>query len=670
MPDACIDITSLILDFLIMRCLIMASARFGITSALSLVVLLTHASQIFAQQVCTNAGTDISCVITGSYNGTNFGPFNGAGSLTVMNNADIVDTNTALTSVATGGVSVTNNGALSGANLWALDAEVLGGSGRISVVNNSSVQSAQGSGIRTFNQGPAQTLPDTIINFGIASGLVGINQVANSTDVITVNYGKVSGSLLGILAQSTGSSTVVNAGTVVGGGAGRFGIQVGYFNQNSPSVLVNSGGILNFGGTAIILATTDNALVLAPGSFIVGNIQLNGTRKAVQVDVGNQNLTFTSLASATVTGSVPVAVVGNRIVSVDPTGFAGAGRTLMDFTRAVSGLLGGRSGDGAAGGGTLGFAADSAVADDVFAQVLGYAQPATGAVWFKNPSLTTADGTTVWAKGFYGQRIQQADGPVLRSVTNFYGGALGLDRQVQGDLRLGAVVGGGNISSSFDLNAGDLRSDIGFGGLYGRKDFGRTFLDFALLGGASSNRATRARINNNLLAGGLETATASYGGWFVSPELAVGVRTELAPGWTVTPAARLRYLAAGFDGFTEAGSTANLTVGSRTSQNVEERGELSVTRTATSELGRLQISFAGGVIGQQRVGDGGINAVVLGQALAFATPGKASLAGGFASASFDWRMRNNASLFAGTEYVAMNDSSGTITGKAGVRIGF
>ncbi|CAN0406409.1 unnamed protein product, partial [Phaeothamnion confervicola] len=137
-----------------------------------------------------------------------------------MNNADIVDTNTALTSVATGGVSVTNNGALSGANLWALDAEVLGGSGRISVVNNGSVQSAQGSGIRTFNQGPAQTLPDTIINFGIASGLVGINQVANSTDVITVNYGKVSGSLLGILAQSTGSSTVVNAGTVVGGGAG------------------------------------------------------------------------------------------------------------------------------------------------------------------------------------------------------------------------------------------------------------------------------------------------------------------------------------------------------------------------------------------------------------------------------------------------------------------
>jgi hypothetical protein len=56
--------------------------------------------------------------------------------------------------------------------------------------------------------------------------------------------------------------------------------------------------------------------------------------------------------------------------------------------------------------------------------------------------------------------------------------------------------------------------------------------------------------------------------------------------------------------------------------------------------------------------------------LTFATPGKSSTAGGYASVSLDWRTKSGVSMFAAAEYNAMTDSSNIITGKAGFRVGF
>ena len=574
----------------------------------------------------------------------------------------------------------------------------------------------------TVNIAPV-TLPSKgVPAFGIGGSATGISTLASFGNATTVNNGNVSVtgfSTTGILTTTNfGTATTVNSGTVsvVGTvnngpptvssqivGGTNFGIKTSAFNGNATvinsgtvsvsgphnvgisifapgaSVLINSGTISAPGGIAIQFGNPfdPDTVTLLPGSYIVGAINLIGVNDTVNVNAGSQNLTFNTLAGATVTGNVPYIVSGNRIVSVDPTGFAVTDRALMDFTRAISATLGGRASDAAASGGAgtggaLGFAAydDSASRfDDAFAQAMGYAKAADNAVVFKNPTMTTPDGTTVWAKGFYGQRTQQADGPVLRSVTNFYGGAIGVDRLARPDLRLGGLVGGGAINTSIDLNSGGAVSDIVFAGVYGRKDFGPAFVDFALLGGHTSNRTTR-NVNNNLLANGLETATASFGGWFFSPEIAAGYRYDFAPGWTVTPTARLRYLAANYDGFAETGSTANLTAGGRTLQNAEERADLTLTRTMLSDAGRFQVGLTAGVLGQQRTGSGSVNAILLGQALAFATPGKSSISGGYAGASLDWRTRSGVSLFAAAEYTAMSDSSNTVTGKAGLRYGF
>lgn len=76
-----------------------------------------------------------------------------------------------------------------------------------------------------------------------------------------------------------------------------------------------------------------------------------------------------------------------------------------------------------------------------------------------------------------------------------------------------------------------------------------------------------------------------------------------------------------------------------------------------------------GVLGQQRTGSN-LNTILLGQALAFATPGKSSIYGGYGGGSLDFRIRNGLSVFAAAEYTAMSDSSNTVTGKAGLRYGF
>ncbi len=84
----------------------------------------------------------------------------------------------------------------------------------------------------------------------------------------------------------------------------------------------------------------------------------------------------------------------------------------------------------------------------------------------------------------------------------------------------------------------------------------------------------------------------------------------------------------------------------------------------------MQLGVTAGVLGQQRTGAGNVNATLLGQALAFATPGKSSIYGGYGGGSLDWRIKNSMSVFAAAEYTAMSDSSNTVTGKAGLRYGF
>jgi uncharacterized protein with beta-barrel porin domain len=54
-----------------------------------------------------------------------------------------------------------------------------------------------------------------------------------------------------------------------------------------------------------------------------------------------------------------------------------------------------------------------------------------------------------------------------------------------------------------------------------------------------------------MAASGLEVATASYGGWFISPEVTYGYRIPVN-AITVTPRLRVRYVGGALDGYSES----------------------------------------------------------------------------------------------------------------------
>ena len=141
--------------------------------------------------------------------------------------------------------------------------------------------------------------------------------------------------------------------------------------------------------------------------------------------------------------------------------------------------------------------------------------------------------------------------------------------------------------------------------------------------------------------------------------------------YTLTPSLRLRYLYGSYDGYTETGTTtAPLTMGSRTVGALEERGELKLTRTVTfTPQSQLSMSAYGGVLGTQRAGDSLLNAAFLGQAIPFASPGAASVWGGFGGGGLEWRT-GNVTLFSMAEYLALSDNSNIVSGRAGLRVGF
>ena len=494
------------------------------------------------------------------------------------------------------------------------------------------------------------------------------------------NSGNVAGGI--VLAGGTGGAGGQGGAASVGGNGGAGGSVV-FSNRGSVvGGLTLTGGAGGAGGTgASGNGSTGSggsaSLDVYAGSRIAGAITLNGAANNLAFFGGNYIYTLNSLAGVKITANgAPFVVSGNTVFVIDPTGFGANWRALTDFTRAVADGVPAFSGGVPGGSGPLAFAGSesSSRIADAFAAMPGLASAyAADSAILKAPTAYYADGTTVWARGFAGQRVQQQDGVQLRNANLLYGGMIGADLAARPDLRYGIFIGGGQVRTSIDADQGGSQSDLVFGGAYARYDTGRSFLHAAIQGGNSRNATTR-NINNNLVAGAMEIAHASFDGWYVSPEATVGHYVALGrladAAYTLTPSLRVRYLYGDYGGYTETGTIAPLTTGGQTVSAWEERGEVKLTRTvAFNPMNQLSASIAGGVLGTQRAGGTTINATMLGQAIPFATPGKLDVWGGFGALGFEWRARN-VTVFSAAEYLALSDNSNVVSGRAGLRVGF
>jgi len=483
-----------------------------------------------------------------------------------------------------------------------------------------------------------------------------------------------SGNIAGGISASTGAAIVTNSGTITATAVNGIGIRAG-----TTGNVTNSGTISGGSGTAIRFnaggAPGSDTLTILPGARFGGLVDFGGGADKVNFGAGSWIITTANFDKGLSTVSTPgnsYFVTPNQIVVADVSGFGLQNRAIMDITGWINSVLPDApvSAPGGNGGANSFAAVDTAASPfEAFANfpqdALGYA--ATKAPAVKAASATYADGNAVWVKGFGGQRQQDSNGAVIGGTTTGYGGAVGYERVLSPDLKIGALLGGSTNTTSLDQGAGSSGTDTVFGGGYGRKTWGATFLDLAVIGGNLDNRNAR-NIGGGLA---LQTATASYGGWFVDPSLMLGHRIDIdGRGFTITPAIKARYVAAHFDGYTETGSTANLTVAGRDFQAWEERAELTFANsTTTANGGRVTARVAVGILGQQRSAGGQINIALLGQSFLAATPDRGSVVGGYGSAGIDWQI-GKVTLFAAGEATYTSDVARSYAGKGGARVGW
>ncbi|MDB5600863.1 MAG: autotransporter protein [Xanthobacteraceae bacterium] len=515
----------------------------------------------------------------------------------------------------------------------------------------------------------------TVFNFGtISGGNYGIS--ASFTNL--TNYGTISNLFGGIAAvDAPQASNVTNFGNVIGSGfsfiffANSTLNNAGYIKGNilfdKQGSLINSGTIVDNVTFASNGGPTADIVTVLPGARFGGSIDFGDGADKVNFGPGSWTLktaNFNAGLSTINAGGNPYVVTANRVVVADVSGFGVQNRAMMDIVGWISSVLPDTPVFDRDAGDAFAAITSANRIDDGFASLpasaMGYA-PAEPV--FKGGTTTDRDGNSIWAKGFGGRREQSTDGHFIGGVTNGYGGALGVERHVSPGLRLGGFVGGSSNKTELYLNAGNTETDTVFGGIYARATSGATFLDLAVIGGHLDNSSKR-NIGGGLL---LETARADYDGWFLNPSAAIGHRFGLGQGFSVTPALKVRYVAAYFDGYSESGSTANLTVGARDVQALEERAELTLATVKTFGENRVTYRVTGGALAQQRAGNGTIDLALLGQNLVATTPDQKTVIGGYGSAGLDWQVGRTA-LFAAGEFTSASDSSTTLSGKGGVRV--
>ncbi len=632
------------------------------------------------------AGNILSATITGNATTTNSGSV-GTSITTVTSNGDAAATNSGSVGSDISTVTSTGNAATTNSGSVGSDITTVTSVGNATATNSGSV----GSDITTVatignatstNSGSVGTNITTVTSTGDAtatnSGSVGTNitTVTSTGDATATNSGSVGTNITTV--TSTGNATTFNSGFV--------GTNVTNVTTIGNATVINRGfigdGVTDV--TSIGIATLTNFA----GSRIVGSINLAGTTMALNFVGGNFLYTLNSLAGVTInTNGAPFAVSGNSVAVLDPTALALEDRSVMNFTGAVSSVLQDRfRGMPVSGGGVvsaMGFAGDPTgrieAAHDAFSGIPSVSMAYSSAearmsnaraMYTKAPALgVPVYDTVVWASGFGGERRQWEDGAIQSARDDAVGGAIGIDRQFTPDLRLGAFAGGGNsrLGVAFDLQKID--SDYVFGGGYGRWDRHNYYVDFALFAGGISSSSTR-QVSNNTAINGLEIATASYHGWFISPDVTYGYRYFVGDN-IFTPKARVRYVGGSLDGYTEVGSAQGLTIGSRNLSDVEERLGVEFANIRPVTIGgtlKSSVEFSG--IGLQRLGDNTINAVLLAQNIAFTTPGRSQAFGGAISFGFDWRPKSNVSVYASVETTAMNDNSFSAVGKGGIAVGF
>lgn len=492
-------------------------------------------------------------------------------------------------------------------NSGSIDADSYGirSTGSNATITNTGIINALNHGIRSDGDHA------NVINRGTVNGdsqgiVVDIHGIRNGGAFSTVtNYGMVSGDEDGIFSIGD-NATIINHGTVVGQKAG-----IG--SQGDNSRIVNYGTVRTDGGPyAIGIIGIGTELVVMPGSTIEGSVSFEGIDEKLTIAAG-QNVVL-DYAGVFTTLDVTTPFVNDTsngvVVTVDPTGFATANPWLQTLTQTIQ---------------------------DTVRQAADPDAVSSRSVFGFGGESSEAGGPRGWISGFGGYQSQSGSGAVT-GADQTYGGGIAGGHAAYGSNIYGLFAGGSRSHFETDNNAQTIAVTSAFGGLYGSIQHSSWRYDLALAAGYAQHDSTR-NVANNMVAGGRETASADYDGYFLSPALSatrqINDRTFVTIGG--------RYAALFLDGYQETGSSANLSVSSRTVQVAALNAEM-LRRLGqwNNDSGTLTLDGWLGANGLFNLGDNSVDATVAGLPLDFSGNFAGTTAVGVAGIGMGFRPHNGA----------------------------
>ncbi len=387
----------------------------------------------------------------------------------------------------------------------------------------------------------------------------------------------------------------------------------GIFSIGDNAAITNSGKIFA-SRSAFFMGGDNSTLNLLAGSVFEGPVYFNGDNATLHIGNGLNLYIDYDGTIETLDSDVPfVHDETDKIVyTVDPTGFALAGSFIQTTADAVHGAVrsgagfGNSFGGGFSGSSTFGYGADG-------------------------PGFAEA-GPRGWASTFGGYQKQNGSGSVTGGSQAYSGVVTGGGFTSQE--RLYGVFAGGSYSRlETDHDTQQIDATSVYGGLYGGMALGVHWISVSVMGGHASFNSERT-VANNWVDGGLETASADYDGTFISPSLTIGRsfgdRIEFSVGG--------HYAGLFLGGYTESGSAANLTVGSRDVHVAAASAQVKyLAQQHRTAQGLVSLETWAGVDGFFNLGGDEVDAVLAGTAFNFDASFSDAAAIGFAGIGINHR---------------------------------
>lgn len=373
---------------------------------------------------------------------------------------------------------------------------------------------------------------------------------------------------------------VVNNGTImVSADEEPVGIYVG---ENDGDVVNNGVIMAGTDGFAIVVGSSnsDGTVTINPDSFIEGMIDANDSEVV--------------LVSGPSTSSVYYILNDDNVVLDDSEGtpwFTDGEGTYASFDpTAAAGMV--------ATGSTVAALGFGSLFDNIGTGGAGVTQ-----------GLGTNGG--FWVSGSRSSISYAGDGVSTldydTSANNF---AAGYSTDLTGVTSLGVMVGGANGNLSADgavVGSADTSFNGAYVGVGIEHNAGGASLTFGLAGGRFAHDSERT-INNAMVSGGVEVATAEYDSTWFSPYLGVAYDINAGNGLRVTPSASFQYISQRVGAYEEEGAEAAIAVDAFSVGVTQIEGELEVGYTVgagevTGSVGFLNRSVNSGEMDVTLLGD-------------------------------------------------------------------